>query len=250
MKAKLYGLIGRRLDHSFSPAYFRERFEREGIAADYRLFPLERIEELEALLREQPELVGLNVTLPYKEQVLRYAQQLSPEVEAIGSANVLALERDAHGLLEIKAYNTDHLGFGLSLDGWLGKVKLDRALVLGTGGAARAVVHALTERGISPTLVSRQPRAGQLSYEELSPELAARYPLWVNATPVGLQLGEMLQLPYEALTPAHYCYDLIYNPSPTRFLELAAARGAQTKDGLEMLHLQADAAWHIWTSHD
>lgn len=250
MKAKLYGLIGRRLDHSFSPAYFRGRFEREGIAADYRLFPLERIEELEALLREQPELVGLNVTLPYKEQVLRYAQQLSPEVEAIGSANVLALERDAHGQLEIKTYNTDHLGFGLSLDGWLGEVKLDRALVLGTGGAARAVVHALTERGISPTLVSRQPHAGQLSYEELSPELAARYPLWVNTTPVGLQLGETLQLPYEALTPAHYCYDLIYNPSPTRFLELAAARGAQTKDGLEMLHLQADAAWHIWTCND
>ena len=240
MKAKLYGLIGRKLSHSFSPAYFRERFEREGIAADYRLFPLERIEELEALLHEQPELVGLNVTLPYKEQVVRYASQLSPEVEAIGSANVLAIHRRTDGLLEIKAYNTDHLGFGLSLDGWLGEVKLDRALVLGTGGAARAVVHALTERGISPTLVSRQPRTGQLSYEELSPELAARYPLWVNTTPVGLQLGKTLQLPY----------DLIYNPSPTRFLELAAARGAQTKDGLEMLHLQADAAWHIWTCND
>lgn len=250
MKAKLYGLIGRKLSHSFSPAYFRERFEREGIAADYRLFPLERIEELEALLREQPELVGLNVTLPYKEQVLHYAHQLSPEVEAIGSANVLALERRAGGQLEIKAYNTDHLGFGLSLDGWLGEVKLDRALVLGTGGAARAVVHALTERGISPTLVSRQPRVGQLGYEGLSPELAARYPLWVNTTPVGLQPGAALELPYEALTPAHYCYDLIYNPSPTRFLELAADQGAQTKDGLEMLHLQADAAWHIWTCND
>ena len=250
MKAKLYGLIGLRLDHSFSPAYFRERFEREGIAADYRLYPLERIEALEALLREQPELVGLNVTLPYKEQVLRYVHQLSPEVEAIGSANVLALQRRAGGQLEIKAYNTDHLGFGLSLDGWLGVVKLDRALVLGTGGAARAVVHALTERGISPTLVSRQPRAGQLGYEELSAELAARYPLWVNTTPVGLQPGAALELPYEALTPAHYCYDLIYNPSPTRFLELAAARGAQTKDGLKMLHLQADAAWHIWTCND
>lgn len=250
MKAKLYGLIGRRLDHSFSPAYFRERFECEGIAADYRLFPLECIEELEALLREQPELVGLNVTLPYKEQVLRYVHQLSPEVEAIGSANVLALQRRAGGQLQIKAYNTDHLGFGLSLDGWLGEAKLDRALVLGTGGAARAVVHALKERGISPTLVSRQPRAGQLSYGELSAELAARYPLWVNTTPVGLQPGAALELPYEALTPAHYCYDLIYNPSPTRFLELAAARGAQTKDGLEILHLQADAAWHIWTCND
>lgn len=250
MKAKLYGLIGQRLAHSFSPAYFRERFEREGIAADYRLFPLERIEELEALLREQPELLGLNVTLPYKEQVLRYASQLSPEVEAIGSANVLALQHRAGGQLEIKAYNTDHLGFGLSLDDWLGEAKLDRALVFGTGGAARAVVHALRERGISPALVSRQPRAGQLGYGELSAELAARYPLWVNTTPVGLQPGAALELPYEALTPAHYCYDLIYNPSPTRFLELAAGRGAQTKDGLEMLHLQADAAWHIWTSHD
>lgn len=250
MKAKLYGLIGRKLSHSFSPAYFHERFEREGIAADYRLFPLERIEELEALLREQPELVGLNVTLPYKEQVLRYAHQLSPEVEAIGSANVLNLQRSPTGGLQIKAYNTDHLGFGLSLDGWLGEAKLDRALVLGTGGAARAVVHALRERGISPTLVSRQPRAGQLGYGELSAKLAARYPLWVNATPVGLQPGATLELPYEALTPAHYCYDLIYNPSPTRFLELAAARGAQTKDGLEMLHLQADAAWHIWTCND
>lgn len=250
MKAKLYGLIGRKLSHSFSPAYFRELFEREGIAADYRLFPLERIEKLETLLREQPELVGLNVTLPYKEQVLRYAHQLSPEVEAIGSANVLALQRRADGQLQIKAYNTDHLGFGLSLDGWLGEAKLDRGLVLGTGGAARAVVHALKERGISPTLVSRQPRAGQFGYGELSAELAARYPLWVNATPVGLQPGATLELPYEALTPAHYCYDLIYNPSPTRFLELAAARGAQTKDGLEMLHLQADAAWHIWTNND
>ena len=250
MKAKLYGLIGRKLSHSFSPAYFRERFEREGIAADYRLFPLERIEELEALLREQPGLVGLNVTLPYKEQVLRYAHELSPEVEAIGSANVLNLQRSPAGGLQIKAYNTDHLGFGLSLDGWLGEAKLDRALVLGTGGAARAVVHALRERGISPTLVSRQPRAGQLGYGELSAELAARYPLWVNATPVGLQPGAALELPYEALTPAHYCYDLIYNPSPTRFLELAAARGAQTKGGLEMLHLQADAAWHIWTCND
>ena len=250
MKAKLYGLIGRKLSHSFSPAYFHERFEREGIAADYRLFPLERIEELEALLREQPELVGLNVTLPYKEQVLRYASQLSPEVEAIGSANVLILHRRTGEALEIKAYNTDHLGFGLSLDGWLGEAKLDRALVLGTGGAARAVVHALRERGISPTLVSRQPRAGQLGYGELSAELAARDPLWVNTPPGGLQPGAALELPYEALTPAHYCYDLIYNPSPTRFLELAAARGAQTKDGLEMLHLQADAAWHIWTCND
>lgn len=250
MKAKLYGLIGRKLSHSFSPAYFRECFEREGIAADYRLFPLERIEELEVLLRDQPELVGLNVTLPYKEQVLRYAHQLSPEVETIGSANVLNLQRSPTGGLQIKAYNTDHLGFGLSLDGWLGEAKLDRALVLGTGGAARAVVHALRERGISPTLISRQPRAGQLGYGELSAELAARYPLWVNATPVGLQPGATLELPYEALTPAHYCYDLIYNPSPTRFLELAAARGAQTKDGLEMLHLQADAAWHIWTCND
>ncbi len=244
-----YGLIGRPLAHSFSPSYFRTFFEREGIDASYELYELERIEELPQLLEAHPDLRGLNVTLPYKREVLRYASECSDEVKLLGAANVLSVRRTPEGKPILKAHNTDVEGFRRSLAQLL-RGERPEAWVFGTGGAASAVLRGLDLLGISYRQVSRTPRSGQRSYGDLTAEEARRTKLWINATPVGLRLGDALPLPYEALGPEHICYDLIYNPSPTTFLSRASERGARTKDGLEMLHIQADEAWKIWTTNE
>ncbi|WP_296957257.1 shikimate dehydrogenase [Porphyromonas sp. oral taxon 278] len=244
-----YGLIGRPLEHSFSPGYFRAFFEREGIDASYELYELERIEELPQLLEAHPDLRGLNVTLPYKREVLRYASKCSDEVKLLGASNVLSVRRTPEGKPILKAHNTDVEGFRRSLAQLL-RGEHPEAWVFGTGGAASAVLRGLDLLGISYRQVSRTPRSGQMSYGDLSLEEAQRTKLWINATPVGLRLGEALPLPYEALGAEHICYDLIYNPSPTTFLNRASERGARTKDGLEMLHIQADEAWKIWTTNE
>ena len=244
-----YGLIGRPLEHSFSPSYFRAFFEREGIDASYELYELERIEELPQLLVAHPDLRGLNVTLPYKREVLRYASECSEEVKLLGAANVLSMRRTPEGKPILKAYNTDVEGFRRSLAQLL-RGERPEAWAFGTGGAASAVLHGLDLLGISYRQVSRTPRSGQMSYGDLTAEEAQRTKLWINATPVGLRLGDALPLPYEALGAEHICYDLIYNPSPTAFLIRASERGARTKDGLEMLHIQADEAWKIWTTNE
>ena len=244
-----YGLIGRPLAHSFSPGYFRAFFEREGIDASYELHELERIEELPQLLEAHPDLRGLNVTLPYKREVLRYASECSDEVKLLGAANVLSVRRNPEGKPILKAYNTDVEGFRRSLAQLL-QGERPEAWVFGTGGAASAVLRGLDLLRISYRQVSRTPRSGQMSYGDLTAEEALRTKLWINATPVGLRLGDSLPLPYEALGAEHICYDLIYNPSPTTFLSRASERGARTKDGLEMLHIQADEAWKIWTTNE
>lgn len=244
-----YGLIGRPLAHSFSPGYFHAFFEREGVDASYELYELERIEELPQLLEAHSDLRGLNVTLPYKREVLRYASECSDEVKLLGAANVLSVRRTPEGKPILKAYNTDVEGFRRSLAPLL-RGERPEAWVFGTGGAASAVLRGLDLLGISYRQVSRTPRSGQMSYGDLTLEEARRTKLWINATPVGLRLGEALPLPYEALGAEHICYDLIYNPSPTTFLSRASERGARTKDGLEMLHIQADEAWKIWTTNE
>lgn len=244
-----YGLIGRPLAHSFSPGYFRAFFEREGIDASYGLYELERIEVLPQLLEAHPDLRGLNVTLPYKREVLRYASECSEEVKLLGAANVLSMRRTPEGKPILKAYNTDVEGFRRSLAPLL-RGERPEAWVFGTGGAASAVLRGLDLLGINYRQVSRTPRSGQMSYGDLTVEEARRAKLWINATPVGLRLGDALPLPYEALGAEHICYDLIYNPSPTTFLSRASERGARTKDGLEMLHIQADEAWKIWTTNE
>ena len=244
-----YGLIGRPLAHSFSPSYFRTFFEREGIDASYELYELERIEELPQLLEAHPDLRGLNVTLPYKREVLRYASECSDEVKLLGAANVLSVRRTPEGKPILKAHNTDVEGFRRSLAQLL-RGERPEAWVLGTGCAASAVLLFLDLLCISYRQVSRTPRSEQRSYGDLTAEEARRTKLWINATPVGLRLGDALPLPYEALGPEHICYDLIYNPSPTTFLSRASERGARTKDGLEMLHIQADEAWKIWTTNE
>lgn len=244
-----YGLIGRPLAHSFSPGYFHAFFERERIDASYELYELERIEELPQLLEAHPDLRGLNVTLPYKREVLRYAGECSDEVKLLGAANVLSVRRTPEEKPILKAYNTDVEGFRRSLAQLL-RGERPEAWVFGTGGAASAVLRGLDLLGINYRQVSRTPRSGQMSYGDLTVEEAQRTHLWINATPVGLRLGEALPLPYEALGAEHICYDLIYNPSPTTFLSRASERGARTKDGLEMLHIQADGAWKIWTTNE
>lgn len=247
MSAVRFGLIGRSLVHSFSPSYFNSFFEREGLAYRYEAFELATIEELPHLLEHEPQLVGLNVTLPYKREVLRYVHELSPEVQALGAANVLKLRYTPSGELRLKAYNTDVLGFRHALLELLGQER-PRALVFGTGGAAAAVCYVLRALAIPYRTVSRSPARAELTYDKLSLQVKPDELLWINATSVGLKPDECLPLPYELLTPAHHCYDLIYNPSPTPFLERARQHGAQTMDGLGMLYCQADEAWRIWTT--
>ena len=242
---KRYGLIGYPLSHSFSQRYFTEKFEREGIAgATYANFSIPSIGELPAVLAD-PELRGLNVTIPYKQQVIPYLTASSPVVEAIGACNCIKIEGGAR-----TGYNTDVVGFERSLVKKLGDHH-QQALVLGTGGASKAVEWVLDQLGIAYRLVSRQPRpdTGDLGYDDLDAGLVACYTLIVNTTPVGMypKVDDCPPLPYEALGPRHYLYDLIYNPDRTLFLQRGAARGAVVENGHEMLVLQAEESWRIWT---
>ncbi len=245
----LYGLIGRPLGHSFSKRFFDNLFEEQSIEAHYELFELASIEELSSLLIRE-NLQGLNVTSPYKEEVLAFADYLSPSVEKLGASNVLKIERTSEGKPLIKAYNTDVIGFQKSLEEENG---LKNALILGTGGAARSVALALEHRGVQSIFVSRTPELNSrgdssiisINYEEVEAYLP-KIDLLVNATPIGFKAEECPKLPYHLLSSQHLVYDLIYNPQETLLLKRARLQGARTKNGLAMLHLQALSAWEIW----
>lgn len=261
-----YGLIGKSLKHSFSQLFFEAKFKKESLTdCQYRLFELPDIADLAQLLLSEHDLRGFNVTIPYKKSILPYLDELSPEAAAIGAVNVVKRVKEVQGVNEVqevhgvklvkeekrvkgvwlKGYNTDAEGFALSLEG----VELpERALVLGTGGAASAVSFVLRQRGIPFLQVSRTSGRGDLTYAEVTEEVLREYRFIINCTPVGT-LGEqqrLLPLPYEALTPAFFLYDLVYNPEVTPFLEKGKQYGARTQNGLRMLHLQAEAAWRIW----
>ncbi len=239
-----YGLIGKKLGHSFSKRYFTQKFEREGIAdVAYELYELPTISELPKLLQQEPELVGLNVTVPYKETVIPYLDELDEAAARIGAVNTIKI---THG--KTKGYNTDYVGFKQSLAAFCPVDEVDKALVLGSGGASKAVCAALQNLGINYTILSRSPKPDQLTYEELTPELLQQYRLIVNTTPLGMHPHPETfpSLPYMALTPQHYLYDLVYNPEQTLFMQKGQETGAQTINGLEMLYGQAEAAWEIW----
>lgn len=243
----LYGLIGYPLSHSLSRNYFLDKFNAEGIKdADYQLFPLKSMEELPELLRQHPNLSGLNVTSPYKQSVIPYLDELSEAVRAIGAVNVIKIS-SKNGQPFLKGYNADYVGFMHSLQK-MALPSVRTALVLGTGGAARSVAYALEGEGIACRFVSRTPcRENELSYSQLTPEILSLCQLIVNATPVGMQgVGGELSFPYELLSPNHILYDLIYAPAETEFLRQGRLRGCVTQNGLEMLYLQADASWRIW----
>lgn len=244
----LYGLIGFPLGHSFSAQFFNSKFSREGIDASYRNFELEDIGQLMELLAEIPELQGLNVTIPYKELIIPYLTWISPEAHAIGAVNTVRILHDPEGnVTALEGYNTDAPAFARSVAPLL-PLEAVSALVLGTGGASKAVCAALSAIGVKHTLVSRTPADGQLGYDQLTPEVIADNLLIVNTTPLGMspKTEACPPIPYESLTPAHICYDLIYNPETTLFMAKAAAQGATVKNGLDMLRLQALLAWKIW----
>lgn len=240
-----YGLIGRTLAHSFSPRYFAQKFEREGIAdAEYRAFELPRIEDFPALLQARHRLAGLNVTIPYKEQIIPYLDRLSAEAQAIGAVNTIAFEGD-----ELVGHNTDAEGFRASLTPHLMAAQRQQpALILGTGGASKAVAYVLGELGMAFSFVSRTPQEGQLNYADVTPECLQTVGLIVNTTPLGTHpdIKKCPTLPYSALGPKHLLYDLIYNPAETLFMRQGRNQGATAVNGWNMLRLQAEAAWRTW----
>lgn len=244
---RLFALIGYPLGHSFSQTYFHNKFEREGITGcEYRNFPLPSIQELPAMLRQHPQLAGFNVTIPYKQKVLQYVHEITNTVAACGAANCIQVQNG-----RLTACNTDVIGFEQSLKPLL-RPHHTRALVLGTGGAARAVTHVLERLGIGYRLVSRT-KAGEgpvqtISYHQVNNNLLSTHTLIINATPLGMwpNTAGCPEIPYHLLGPQHLLYDLIYKPETTLFLQLGADRGATVKNGYEMLVLQAEASWNIW----
>ena len=242
-----FGLIGFPLGHSFSKKYFTEKFTREEIQrCQFELYPLARIQEFPQLFASEPTLEGLSVTIPYKEQVISYLDGLDPACAQIGAVNCIRI-RDGKKV----GFNTDYLGFKQSLQSWLGS-EIPNALVLGTGGASKAVQQALRDLGVSFRIVSRSQQEGQLTYAELKeqPQWLASHPLIINTSPVGTypQVEDMPNIPLEQLHAAHRVYDLVYNPPITRLMQECIARGGASKNGQDMLELQAEAAWSVWNS--
>lgn len=243
---KLYGLIGFPLEHSFSQMFFNQKFEAENINAEYRNFELPDIGNLMELLSEYPDIQGLNVTIPYKEQVIPYMDDMNETARGVGAVNVIKIIREGRDL-RLKGFNTDVIGFTDSLTPLITPER-NRALILGTGGAAKAVAYSLEKAGIEYIYVSRTARPGVITYADLTPEIMASHKIIINTTPVGMypKVDYCPDIPYSELTDKHLCYDLLYNPDVTLFMKRSAEHGAETKNGLEMLMLQAFASWDIW----
>ncbi len=244
---KKYGLIGFPLGHSFSRNYFNNKFADEKIDAEYVNFEIPSIQDFRRVIEENPNIYGLNVTIPYKQQVIPYLDELDADAEEIGAVNVIKFIREAGQKLKLVGYNSDVVGFMGSIKPLL-KPHHRKALILGTGGASKAIVYGLRKLGISSVFVSRTKKEGMLTYDELTPEIVQEFTVIINCTPVGMfpHTDACPALPYECLTGKHLLFDLIYNPEETLFMKKGAAQGAITKNGLEMLLLQAIGAWSIW----
>lgn len=246
--SRLYGLIGFPLSHSFSQKYFREKFQREGIHdAEYRQFELEHIGLLSGILGIR-ELRGLNVTIPYKQKVIPFLNHMDPLARRIGAVNVIRIEPNG----ERSGFNSDYYGFRSSLEKWLAGSLPEAALILGTGGAAKAVQTALEDLNIRMSYVSRKTGNAEYTYADLrrNKSILEKHRLLINTTPLGMapETVRHPDIPFELIGNEHYLYDLIYNPPMTRWMELAQKRGAQTKNGMEMLVLQAEKSWEIWNA--
>ena len=249
---RLFALIGYPLTHSFSKKYFTEKFEREGISnCCYELLELPDYKDFSNLIASHPDLVGLNVTIPHKQNIIPFLDELDGASAArIGAVNTIKIL--ANGRL--KGYNTDYYGFRFSLEQWLqsSNVSIEglKALVLGNGGAAKAVFAALEDIQISYQIVSRQKTASTISYEDLTKDVIASHHLIINTSPVGTypKVDECPAIPYEWLNEKHLLYDLVYNPAETLFLKKGKQQNAQTHNGLPMLQLQAEKAWEIWNT--
>lgn len=241
-----YGIIGYPLGHSYSRVFFTEKFKKEGIDAQYLNFPIPSAEQLREVVGENPELRGLNVTLPYKQAVIPMLDELSDEAREIGAVNVIRVRRK-NGIPYLKGFNSDIIGFMNSIRPLL-KSNHRKALILGTGGASRAVRVGLERLGIDWTYVSRTSAEGRFTYDELTSEILQEYQVVVNCSPVGMYPNNDAcpAIPYEALTAGHLLFDVVYNPEETLFMKRGAEQGAVVKNGLEMLYLQAVASWEFW----
>ncbi len=245
-----YGLIGYPLGHSFSKNYFNEKFENENIDAQYINFEIPNIENLVEVLDLNPELKGLNVTIPYKEKVISYLDYISPEARAIGAVNVIRVSHKGKETI-LRGYNSDVIGFTKSIEPLLERFH-KKALILGTGGASKAINYGLKSLGLETVFVSRFKRPGTIQYEDVTPDVIKEYNVIVNCTPVGMypNVEQCPKLPYEAMDQHTLLYDLIYNPDETLFMHNGSEHGATVKNGLEMLLLQAFASWEFWNGKE
>ena len=245
-----YGLIGYPLGHSFSISYFNQKFTDENIDAVYENFEIPSIDILPEVLGQNPELRGLNVTIPYKEKVISYLDTVSPEARAIGAVNVIRIDHKGDDI-KLKGFNSDVIGFTKSIEPMLEPIH-KKALILGTGGASKAIDFGLKSLGLETLFVSRYERPGTTQYEKITPEVIHEYNVIVNCTPLGMypHSDECPNLPYEAMDENTILYDLIYNPDETLFMYKGRQNGATVKNGLEMLLLQAFASWELWHSQD
>ena len=245
-----YGLIGFPLKHSFSAAFFTEKFSREHIDAEYLNFEIDDILQLREVILFNQHLKGLNVTIPYKEKVIPFLDEISDTAATIGAVNVIKITREPGDMYfyRLAGYNTDYIGFKKSIAPLLQPQIHRKALILGTGGASKAVSKALLDLGLEYRFVSRSAGENRFTYDELTPEILKDFTVIVNTSPVGTfpNVDECPQLPYSHITPQHLLYDLIYNPDETLFLKKGKSQGAATKNGREMLELQALESWQIW----
>ena len=242
-----YGLIGYPLGHSFSISYFNQKFQDENIDAVYENYEIPSIDELPEVLSSNPELKGINVTIPYKEKVLPFLDSISPEARAIGAVNVIRVSHKGNKTL-LKGYNSDVIGFTKSIEPMLDKKWHQKALILGTGGASKAIDYGLRNLGLETVFVSRYERPGTIQYKNITPEVVKEYNVIINCTPIGMYPKTEVcpELPYEAMDSHTILYDLIYNPDETLFMKRGAEYGANVKNGLEMLLLQAFSSWEFW----
>ena len=247
---ELYGLIGKKLQHSFSKDYFLKKFENKKIDADYHLFEMEELVDLHDFSKKQTNLCGLNVTIPFKRGVINQMDELSPIARISGSVNVIKVIRNNDDVV-LKGFNTDTYGFEQSLKPLIKGRKQLRALVLGTGGAAHSVAYVLRKFGIYFYFVSRKPvKVETMGYSWITPTVMGEFRLIINTTPSGMfpNVDACPEIPYEFLEKDHILYDLVYNPEETLFLKKGREKGAVTKNGLEMLQIQAEESWKIWQS--
>ncbi len=244
---KKFGLIGHPLGHSFSKKYFSEKFEKEGIEDTvYDNYPIEDIAEFEPLYKNDPDLAGVNVTIPYKESIIPYLDVLSEDARNIQAVNTVCLCTKTGRLVKV-GHNTDTVGFRTSLEEHLAETP-DKALVLGTGGSSKAVVYVLEEMGVEVIRVSSSGKEGAIGYADLNDKIIKKAKLIVNTTPLGMEpdVHSFPDIPYDALTTDHLLFDLVYNPVVTRFMQEGRNRGASAVNGYDMLVYQAEEAWEIW----
>lgn len=242
---KKFGLIGFPLSHSFSKKYFTDKFQELGISDTYQydLFEIENIAELKNIVKNTDSLTGLNVTIPHKLNVIPFLNEIDSAAERIGAVNVIKVSENKN----LKGYNSDYFGFRKSLEEFLGNSKGIKALVLGNGGAAKAICVALEDMGIEYKLVSRRASENTINYRKAN-ELLTEYKLIINCTPLGTypNIASFPDLDYENISQGHFCFDLVYNPSETKFLQKSKDNGAKTINGYDMLVYQAEKSWEIW----